>query len=53
MKMKYFEKDKLDDEKIIADLRQAAIDYENGEIIEVRDNLLDIIQAINEFDDMY
>jgi len=49
--MKYMTvKGQLDDEEITAMLRKLADDYENGEIIEVRDELLDIVYAINMFD---
>lgn len=40
----------LQDEKIIRALFQAAEDYANGEIIEVHDLLIDIIDAIEEFE---
>ena len=46
---KFFEKGELQDKKIITALRQAAEDYENGEISETRDLLLDIVNAIDEF----
>lgn len=47
---KFFKKGELQDKKIAAALRQAAEDYENGEIIEVKDVLIDIVNAITEFD---
>lgn len=52
MKKYYNKKTKeLDDERIAHDLRQLADDYENGEIVEVRDALLDIVKAIDDFSD--
>lgn len=39
----------LNDRKIIRSLLKAAEDYENGEIIEVRDLLAEIVYAIDEF----
>jgi hypothetical protein len=39
----------LDDEKIVEALTQAAEDYENGELVEVRDLLKEIIDAIDLF----
>lgn len=39
----------LDDKKIIDALKRAAVDYENGEIIEVRDLLVEIVNDIDEF----
>lgn len=47
--MKFFKRGKLQDKKIEAALRKAADDYANGELIEVRDLLLEIINAIDEF----
>lgn len=50
MKKYYNQKTKeLNDKLIVSDLRKAADDYENGEIIEVRDTILDILIAINNF----
>lgn len=47
----YNEKTKeLKDAKIVEALQQAAIDYENGEIAEVRDLLADIVRNIDEFE---
>ncbi len=48
--MRFFKNGELKDKKIAAALRQAAIDYENGAILEVRDMLLEIVCAINEFE---
>ena len=42
-------KKELEDKKIVAALRQAADDYENGEIVEVHDTLLAIVSAIEWF----
>ena len=50
---KFFKKGELQDEKIIVALKQAADDYENGEIAEVRDLLIEIVKAIDEFDKSY
>ena len=47
---KYFKKGELQDEKIVAALRQAAEAYENGEIIETKGVLIDIINAITDFE---
>lgn len=48
--MKFFKNGELKDKKIIAALHQAAEDYENGELIEVKDLLTDIIKAIRKFE---
>lgn len=50
---KFIINDELNDKKIVAALRQAAENYENGEIAEVRNLLVDIVHAIDEFDDKY
>ena len=47
--MKFFKNGELDDKKIITTLKRAADDYENGELIEVRDVLMEIVEAIDEF----
>lgn len=48
--MKYIDKKgNLEDKRIIAAIKIAADDYENGAIIEARDELLDIIKSIDEF----
>ena len=49
--MKYYnEKAKeLKDEEIMDALKQARDDYENGAIVEVRDELSDIVRAIDAF----
>ena len=48
--MRFYKKGKLKDKEITAALLQAAADYENGELIEVRDLLQDIVDAIDEFE---
>lgn len=48
--MRFFKKGELQDKQIIAALHQAAEDYENGEIIEVKDVLIEIINAITDFE---
>lgn len=53
MNMKFWKNGELEDNKIILALRKAAESYENGEIIEVRDTLVDIVRAIDEFDAHY
>jgi hypothetical protein len=50
---KFYRKGELKDEKIVLALRQAAEDYENGEIIEVKDVLIEIIDALTEFEQDY
>lgn len=40
----------LKDKEVVADIRKAADMYENGELIETRDMLLEIINAIDDFD---
>lgn len=49
--MKYYDEKKqmLKDKKIIAALKKAADDYENGEIAEVQETLTDIVLAIANF----
>ena len=39
----------LKDKKIVSALRKLAKSYENGEIVEVRDELLEIVNSIDEF----
>lgn len=50
---KFYKKGELQDKKIVAALKQAAEDYENGEIIEVKGVLIDIINAITDFEQDY
>ncbi len=47
---KFFKNGELKDKKIVAALHKAAEDYENGEIIEVKDVLVEIINAITDFE---
>lgn len=49
--MRFFKNGELKDKKIEEALRKAAADYADGAIIEVRDLLLEIVQAIDEFED--
>lgn len=51
MRNKFFANVELQDKKIVVALKQAATDYENGEIAEVRDLLFDIISAIDDWED--
>lgn len=53
MPNKFFVKGELKDQKIIAALKRAADDYENGEIAEVHDLLLEIAAAIEEWEAVY
>jgi hypothetical protein len=48
--MRFLKNGELEDKKIVAALRKAADDYENGEIIEVRDLLWDIVDSITTFE---
>lgn len=48
--MDYLNNNQLNDEKIVEDLQRAAEMYENGEIAEVKGMLLDIINAIDEWE---
>lgn len=50
---KFYENGELKDHEILNALKNAVDQYENGEIIEVRDLLCDIVEAINEFDKNY
>ena len=49
MSKKYYENEELKDKKIVSALRKLAKSYENGEIVEVRDELLEIVNSIDEF----
>lgn len=53
MKMKYFNGKELDDAKIIKTLSKVVSMYDNGEIAEVRDELSEIVNAIDEFERQY
>lgn len=50
MNNRFFKKGALRDKQIVEALHQAAEDYENGEIIEVKGVLIDIINAITDFE---
>ena len=50
MNTKFFANGKLKDKNIVEALKKAAKQYENGEIIEVEAVLIDIIDAIDEFE---
>lgn len=50
---KFYRNGELKDKKIIAALEQAAKDYENGEIVEVKEVLIEIINAIKDFEQDY
>ena len=50
MNNRFYNKGNLKDKKIVEALKQAAIQYENGEIIEVRDTLYEIVEAIDDFE---
>ena len=47
---KFFKHGELQDKQIVDALRQAVEDYENGEIIETKDVLIEIINAITDFE---
>lgn len=51
MANKFFTDGDLEDKMIVAALKQAAKDYENGEIDEVREVLMEIVDAIDEWED--
>ena len=51
MANRFFANGVLKDKKIVAALKQSAKDYEDGEISEVRDLLLEIAAAIDEWED--
>ena len=48
--MKFWKNGELQDEKIVEALRKAVDWYEDGAIAEVKDLLVDIVDAINEFE---
>lgn len=50
---KFFKKGELQDKKIVVALRKCADNYENGEILEVRDELVDIVNLILEWEHEY
>ena len=49
--MNYIIRGELQDERITASIYAAEQEYENGEIIEARDRLLEIVAALDEFID--
>lgn len=49
--MRFIKNGELQDEKIAFALRTAARDFANGEIAEVRDRLMEIVAAIDEWED--
>lgn len=50
---KFFKKGELQDKQIVKALHQAAEGYENGEIAETKDVLIEIINAITDFENSY
>ena len=52
-KTKLFENGALNDELVLSTIDQARRDYADGAIIEARDALLDVINAIDDFDMEY
>ncbi len=50
MEMKFWKNKELDDAAIIKALNQAVKNYEDGAIAEVRDSLVEIVNAIDEFE---
>lgn len=50
MEMKFWKNNELNDTAIIKALNQAVKDYEDGAIAEVRDSLVEIVNAIDEFE---
>lgn len=53
MEMKFIKNGELQDNKIIKALKDAVNDYEDGAILEVRDLLVEIVHAIDEWEDKY
>ena len=49
MNNRFIEYGKLQDIEIINALKEAVYDYEDGAIVEVRDVLVDIVKAIDEW----
>ena len=50
MEIRFIKNGELKDKKIMEALLQATKDYENGAIAEARDTLVDIVNAIDEFE---
>lgn len=53
MKSQFYANGELNDSKIIEALNEALCCYENGELLEARETLADIVKAIDEFDRSY
>lgn len=53
MKSQFYANGELRDEKVIEALNEALCFYENGELLEARETLADIVKAIDEFDRKY
>lgn len=53
MKSQFYANGELNDSKIIEALNEALESYENGELVEARETLSDIVDAIDEFDKKY
>lgn len=51
MDNRFYQNETLQDKLISNTLKELAVDYENGEIVEVKDTLWEIIQAIEKFID--
>ena len=51
--MRFLKHGELEDVEIAKELRKAAIDYEDGAIWEVRDLLVEIVNAIDEWNYHY
>lgn len=47
--MKYLKNGEMDDAAVVNALKRCVKQYQDGELWEVRDELVDIIQAIDEF----
>ena len=53
MEMKFFKHGELQDIEILNALKEAVYDYEDRAIAEVRDVLVEIVHAIDEWEDNY
>ena len=49
--MRYIKNGELQDERILASIHRAGEEFKNGEILEARDRMLEIIGAIDEWAD--
>lgn len=47
MEEKYFIGGELNDEKIIADMKRAIVDYEDGDLVSCVSTLQNIVNAVN------